>query len=262
MSATNTSGFTIIETMLFLAVTGVLVVGILAGTGTSINVQRYRDSVSSLKSLIEQQYADNTSVSNAERATNITCDANATVSSGGTLSRGQSDCVQLGRYLTIDDNVATTTTVVGREPAGLPSGSDITKLQAYKLSLLQTDTITSTIQSPLEWGSRIAWPSGGAGAKTPTTPRWIGLLILRSPTSGLTYTFSNNDQPAPSSTSYLHDMIIPGVADPTKGQSQQRICVDSNGGFGGGLAVVVGAYASSASSLQIRSNEMGDGTTC
>ncbi|MEP7205018.1 MAG: hypothetical protein ABI716_02400 [Candidatus Saccharibacteria bacterium] len=262
MSASYTSGFTIIETMLFLAVTGVLVVGILAGTGTSINIQRYRDSASSLKSLIEQQYADNSSVHNGERATAISCDVNATVSSGGTLSRGQSDCVELGRYLTIDDNAATTTTIVGQEPATLPVGSDIEKLQAYKLSLLQTDTITSSVQTPLEWGSRIAWPKSGAGSQTPTTPRWIGLLILRSPTSGLTYTFSSNDRPPAASTSYLHDMIIAGAADPNKGQSQQRICVDSNGGFGGGLAVVIGAYASSASSLQVRSNEMGDGSTC
>ncbi len=255
----NTSGFTIIETMLFLAVTGVLVVGILAGTGTSINIQRYRDSVSSLKSLIEQQYADNTSVSNGERATAISCDTDATVSSGGSLSRGQSDCVQLGRYLTIDDNIATTTTVVGREPVPSPVGSDIAKLKLYKLSLLQTDTITSSVQSSLEWGARIAWPVSGTGFKNPTTPRQIGLLILRSPTSGLTYTFSTNDL-----TVTLSDMVIAGItADPVlRGQSQQRICVDSNGGFGGGLAVVVGAYASSASSLQVRSNEMGDGSKC
>ena len=40
-------GFTIIEVMLFLAVSGVLAAGILATVGGTIGAQRYRDAVDS-----------------------------------------------------------------------------------------------------------------------------------------------------------------------------------------------------------------------
>lgn len=253
MSATHKSGFTIIETMLFLAVTGVLVVAILAGTGTSINIQRYHDSVSTFKADLEQQYADVSSVRNEVRAADVSCDTNAVINtSGTTLPRGQSDCIVLGRYLTIDDTDITVSTVIGNNPAALASyATDIKELQDYKLSLLPTSTETSQ----LEWGARIAWPASGVGAKAPTMPRQIALLILRSPTSGMTYTFSSNSVATP-----LHDVIVAGNAVP--GQSQQRICVDSDGGFGGGLAVLIGAYASTPSSVQVRSNDMGDTSRC
>ena len=253
MSAIYKSGFTIIETMLFLAVTGVLVVAILAGTGSSINIQRYRDSVSTLKSVFEQQYSDVSTVRNEVRAADVSCTANAVIdTSGTTLPRGQSDCVVLGRYMTINDTAITQSIVVGNNPIAAPSyATDIKELQDYKLSLLTTSTETSQ----LEWGARIAWPASGSGAKAPTMPRQIALLILRSPTSGLTYTFSGDGVAMP-----LHDLVVAGNVLP--GQAERRVCVDSDGGFGGGLAVVIGAAASTASSIQVRSNDMGDTSTC
>ncbi len=253
MSVFYKPGFTIIETMLFLAVTGVLVVSILTGTGTSINIQRYRDSVSTFKAALEQQYSDVSTVRNEVRAAAVSCDANALINtSGTTLPRGQSECVVLGRYVTVIDADVTVSSVIGNNPTPASSyTSDINELQAYNLSLLTTSTETSR----LEWGARIAWPSSGVDAKAPTVPRQIALLILRSPTSGLTYTFSSHDVTTP-----LRNVIVAGNVIP--GQSQQRLCIDSDGGFKGGLAVVIGAYASTASSIQVRSNDMGDSSTC
>ncbi|MEP6710564.1 MAG: prepilin-type N-terminal cleavage/methylation domain-containing protein, partial [Candidatus Saccharibacteria bacterium] len=49
-------GFTIIEVMLFLAISGALAVGILIGSNVAITSQRYRDSLNSLQSLLQQQY--------------------------------------------------------------------------------------------------------------------------------------------------------------------------------------------------------------
>ncbi|MBC7868849.1 hypothetical protein H7X69_01555 [Candidatus Saccharibacteria bacterium] len=252
MSARYKPGFTIIETMLFLAVTGVLIAAILIGTGTSINIQRYRDSVSTFKAGLEQQYSDVSTVRNEVRADAVSCDTNALITTSGTLlPRGQSECVVLGRYLTIDDTVITTSTVIGNTAVAPSYTTDINELQSYNLSLLTTSTETSQ----LEWGARIAWPSGGVDARTPTMPRQIALLILRSPTSGLTYTFSSND-----ANMSLKDIVKAG--DTVPGQAQQRLCVNSDGGFEGGLAVVIGSYASTASSIQVRSNDMGDASTC
>ena len=45
-------GFTIIEVMLFLAVSGVLAAGILATVGGTIGAQRYRDAVDSFMLMV------------------------------------------------------------------------------------------------------------------------------------------------------------------------------------------------------------------
>jgi len=88
-------GFTIIETMLFLGITGLLIVGILAGTGNSISIQRYRDSVTSLQSMLQMQYSNVENVSNNSVAAK-SCGAK-------TSPRGQSDCVILGRFISTTD---------------------------------------------------------------------------------------------------------------------------------------------------------------
>jgi type II secretory pathway pseudopilin PulG len=71
-------GFTVIEVMLFLAVTGALAVGILVGAGVSIGQQRYRDSVNSLKSTIQDRYNQTTNVVNSRGGAWV-CDSSPTV---------------------------------------------------------------------------------------------------------------------------------------------------------------------------------------
>jgi type II secretory pathway pseudopilin PulG len=250
-------GFTIIETMLFLSITGVLVVALLAGAGASINTQRYHDAVTSFQSLLQDQYSQVTNVVNIPATNAVTCDSNAVItndSSSPAGPRGQGDCVVMGKYVTIVDTAVTSTTVVGRSVADSSTYSnDISELQAYKLALLSNDTSASDV----EWGARIAWPSGGTSSRSPTTPRTFTFLVIRSPKSGTTYTFSSD-----STSTSLHDMIIPGIAIP--GQSQRRICLDSNGlqAGSGGLAVFVEAYASGPSAIEIRTNDMGDDSVC
>jgi type II secretory pathway pseudopilin PulG len=74
MGTTYEAGFTILETMLFLAITGLLIAAMLFGVGTSINTQRYRDSVTSLKSFLQSQYSDIENVQN-DRGDNWKCNA-------------------------------------------------------------------------------------------------------------------------------------------------------------------------------------------
>lgn len=52
------SGFTLIEVMLFLAVTGLVLVGILGGTYSNIATQRYNDSVRSFAEFLRQVYSE------------------------------------------------------------------------------------------------------------------------------------------------------------------------------------------------------------
>lgn len=253
MGTSNKLGFTIIETMLFLAITGLMVVGILVGTGATINVQRYRDGVVTLKSYLQEQYSDVINVRNSTRTTPISCDDNANITNSGvTDPRGQSDCKILGRYVTIVDTSSETSVVVGYGSSSAAS-NDISDLKKYKLSLLPS----STEKTDLEWGTKIAWPAKGPGSKSPTTPRSISILILRSPVSGLIYTFTADDNKIS-----LSNMIVAG--DTVPGQGQQKICVDPAGLLSGGgdLSVFINAYATGPSSIETRSNNMGDLSSC
>ena len=75
MGIKTDSGFTIIEAMLFLAVAGALTVAVLAGSGAAINQQRYKDSVNSFKSLLQQQYSEATNVVNDRDGTQACANA-------------------------------------------------------------------------------------------------------------------------------------------------------------------------------------------
>lgn len=245
-------GFTIIETMLFLALTGVMVAGILVGTGTSINTQRYRDSVSTLKSTLAQQYSEVSNTRNVERGADVACDSSANVTNVGvTLPRGQADCILIGRYLTIDETVVSASAVVGRTSSASTSGTDIQNLQTYELTALASTTENTEI----EWGASIAWPSSGSGSRSPTTPRQLTMLILQSPKSGLVYTFTSDGI-----TTNLKSMVIAGNTIP--GQAQRRICVEPNGVIGRGSAVFIQAFASGPNAVEVRTNDMGDASTC
>ncbi|MBC7565271.1 type II secretion system protein [Candidatus Saccharibacteria bacterium] len=257
-------GFTIIETMLVLAVTGVLIASLLVGIGASINTQRYKDSVVSFKSLIQSQYSMVSDVSNA-RSAGWTCSSSATpVPNANGTAPGQSDCVLLGRYLSIVDGAISSASIVGYENSTNSAANDIAEITSNYTLGISTDSIDA---STLEWGSAIAWPKSGTGSKNPTTPRSLAILIISSPTSGTSYTFTSDsvyDIKTITSAS-LKTMMVVGNVIP--GQSQRTVCVDPNGvTVPEKVAVYIGQSASDASAIETRTNttiqSLGGDTKC
>lgn len=259
----RSGGFTVIETMLFLAITGVLVAGMISGVGVSVNIQRYRDAVESFKSFVQNQYAELASVEN-DRDNTWSCDGNAvTRDDSNARVRGQTNCELLGRYVTIVDDTATAYTVVGHEKAG--ASDDLNDIELLKsgytlnVSTVQTDTYT------MEWGSRIAWPNKGDQARTPTTPRSLALAFLRSPSSGQVYTFTSDTVPQTVNSQVLADMVVAG--DTLPGQGGRTICIDTNGAFvNSDYSVYITPFASGPTAVESRSNDFnvaaGDDTRC
>jgi len=249
------SGFTIIETMLFLAITGVLVVAILAGSGAAINNQRYQDSVTNLKTTLQDEYSQVANVNNPTPPSQLSCASVTGDPSTPSEPRGEGSCVIMGRFISIVGTTITASSVVGynsKDESFYANKTDIQELQDYTLALIPSTTTNNEI----EWGSQIAWPKSGADAKSPTTPRTISILIIRSPKSGLTYTFTGD-----SASTNVSALIVAGNSIP--GQSQRRICVDPNGlAVAGGLAVFIDAYAAGPTAIEIRTNDMGDNATC
>ena len=238
MGIKKNHGFTIIEVMLFLAVTGALTIAILAGAGVQINQQRYRDSVSSLKSFLQAQYSEVTNVIN-DRDNNWRCNPDGTVEqvANGGQPRGTTDCVILGRLVTVDGTGTqlVASNVVGREISSPnEAASDIEELENYDLSVTTLNQETDEVS----WGARIVNPQNLAN------PQSMAMLIVRSPLSGAVLTFTS-DNVTPTQEG-LRGMIVSG------NMQQRDLCVDPSAGslVGQRLAVRIAAYASNQSAIE------------
>lgn len=237
MGIKKESGFTVIETMLFLAVSGMLVTVILVGSGVAIGQQRYRDSVNSLKSHLQQQYSETVNVTN-DRGSNWTCNDGAAVSEVegvGGVPRGTSNCVILGRFVTIDatGTKLSAANVIGmRQPGADEQASDLAELKEnYTLRVSPVTPETTEVS----WGAQVVKP------KT-ATPMPFSLLIVRSPLSGSVVTFA-----AEGVQSDLNAMIT------TANMQQKDMCVNAEAGsfVGGRMAVRVAAYATNQGGIEI-----------
>lgn len=260
MSPSNKNGFTIIETMLFLAISGLLVISLLAGTGNSINTQRYRDSATSFMAYLQNQYAEVTNVTNS-RDSSWVCDDSAQTKEGDSnVFRGQSDCLIVGRYISVVGGDITTRTINGVQIDN-KTGSDVSMLAAnYRYGVSPVDQQTAS----LEWDAKIAWPIEGDDSKPAGTDRSMSILLIRSPDSGSVYTFAIDDVPESETVSsdYIKQIIKPD------NQGAKTVCIDSNAGLSSEskLAIFIKENASSSSAIETRSLEtirsLGGNTKC
>lgn len=257
MGTQKLAGFTIIETMLFLGISGILVVAMLVGVGASINVQRYRDAAESFKSLVQKQYADLNNVQNS-RSANWSCGATATPVEDGPnpQARGQSDCMLIGKYMRIDRGDIAVYQVVGYKGNNSPVTNDIETLKNNYLLNVNQETVD---ESNMEWGTQISYPVVQDGVTNPNpTPRKVGILIVKSPESGQIYTFTNSDAEVPDkdslSTLGFSNMLIAG--DRLPGQGARMLCVDGNGLLtANDRGVYINTFAASTSAVEMRSND-------
>lgn len=238
MKLPNKDGFTIIETMLFLAITGLLVMGVLTGTGNSINTQRYRDSITSLQSFLQQQYSEVSNVSNGSSGTTA-CYANPAV------PRGQSNCAILGRLITTNSasDGLLVQDVIGQIPSGLSIPSDdVSALSQYNATVLSSTDNNYTV----EWGGTLVEPGGNNLAS-------FTILILRSPLTGILRTFIDNTTVVNNIATFITQV------SPSPLTQTEKVCINSNGIFAGNkMAVVVNANSTSGSGVET----LGDNSGC
>jgi type II secretory pathway pseudopilin PulG len=179
MKTAYKAGFTIIEAMLFLAISGLFVVGVIIATGNSIGTQRYRDSVVSLQTVLQRQFSDINNVDHSSSTWKCVVSGGVPVitNTGSTVASGVSDCVILGKYITSSDGkTITIKDVVGVTIYGSYS-SDIAALVSSNIVISPMGVETYG----LEWGTVLKNTSG--------TTYTFSMLMLRSPISGIIKTF-------------------------------------------------------------------------
>lgn len=257
MGTSKQRGFTIIEVTLFLAVSGLLIVGLFMAVGASLNVQRYRDATQSFKSLLQEQYSDLANTQNS-RANTWSCnDSTAVTSNASGVFRGQTNCMLVGKYMSINKgDIKIYTVVASQKTIVNESLSDIAALRStgnYRLNI----STTGIKETDLEWGTEIAWPASGNGSRSPRD-RTMSLLFIRSPDSGRTYTFTADELmsvTAGGTSATAFDNLLKNV-DAIPGQGGRTICVFSDGlGQAGDMAVTMHSFATSASAIETRTNE-------
>ena len=240
-------GFTIIETMLFLGISGMLIISVMVGTGASINIQRYRDSVTSLQSVLQEQYSQVLNVNNG-RDSDWECDG-ATgvitkVDSGSGVNRGQTDCVVLGRFVTpsSDGKSLIVKDVIGSEPIDISSAeNDIVALKSLNIRVSPVNNSNYSVQ----WNAQMVKPLSDTSSS-------FSILILNSPLSGITRTFI-------SPTEIVDESEISNLISGDYLDESVTICINSNGFFTGTrMAVFIRENASNASGVE----SLGENSGC
>lgn len=178
-------GFTVIEVMLFLAVSSALTILLIVGTGSTIQQQRYSDSVNTATLELKSQFTKAAQVIN-DRHSGWVCSPGSlgVVGSTGGQSRGVSNCTIIGRYVTIS---ADGKTILGHPVVAtraVPAGAtnDTVALQGMGLVIHRSSGGQAAIDQTsyrLEWDSKLE-RSGSAG-----TVAAASLLIYRSPLTGV-----------------------------------------------------------------------------
>ena len=240
--------FTIIEVSFFLAISGLMAVGLLAGMGATINSHRYRDSVASLQSQLQQEFSRVENIQN-NRAGNESCNATASITSSSS-ERGTTDCVIVGRFIAINGDKITSYPVIAHSTSAVnESQDDITYLKNH---IIKTDQ-THNLDEGRKWGNYITYSSDFGNRKGDV--RNVYFLILRSPKSGTIYSFSSGED-LRGSSSGLSSMILSSPSGENFARSRQVLCVRKEGIVSmSDLGVSLEANLSNSNGIQILSND-------
>lgn len=193
-------GFTIIEVMLVLAVTGLLLVSVLGGAYQNISTQRFNDALRSFAEFLRQNYSEVISPESIGKAEED--DLNIGYSTkdaiyGKVLVFGLNDEDKVASSR-IEDTVYSVTLVGDAIPPKTSSGDFITDLNNAHVRLYCGDNLTggvSTLSSyNPAWQTKILTAAKESGARGDQFEGTV--IIARSPTSGVVHTaFAEKIQP-------------------------------------------------------------------
>lgn len=226
MGKTNSHGFTMIEVILFLAITALMMIGVLVGVNGMINRQRYDDASAAFLDYMQSQYNLVDNVRN-NRPANKSCNSGG-ISSSADGGRGTSDCTIAGRLVESTDGKNITSRpiyAVAEPPDTAVTEADI--LDGLNLKEAPGSLAVDDDDFTLGWQTKLY-----TDRDNKDTSRQFAVLIVRLPTNGLTRTY------VASSFSQLSDFWSGSTP------SRLNLCVETSGLTGApatGVAVLRGA---------------------
>ena len=179
-------GYSLIEVMLFLALSGLVLMGIIIGTANAVDRQRYNDSVQNFAEFLRSVYSD--------------------VSNPAGPKDGRSSYSIYGKLIAFGEQYDTeyqenkeekiyVYDVIGRINERGFTGSVLQVLESLGLNTYVSSpddaTIKTYVSTPqsytLNWEAKV---------KDTNKNQFVGsILIVRSPSSGTVYTFSSTERP-------------------------------------------------------------------
>ncbi len=248
MNTPLSKGFTIIEVMLFMAVSGVMVVALLGGWTLLVNTQRYKDTIDTVYGYVQDQYNLVYNVEN-ERKASLNCTSSGDITEDGASSqaRGQSDCVLMGRLVKIiNGSVFESYAVIGSEPSVAASGDDNDVIKSYRPKVV-TQSIGLT-----EDHQQVPWGAVAVGKQGDTNALNRNIILLRSPSTGIVHRYVVSASPL---DTVIKDSDIAAVNE----SEDFTMCFNPGAIVSSGTqAVVIRAYASSRNSVET----LGDNNGC
>ncbi len=252
--AMHSNGFTIIEVMLFLAVSSLLAVLVLGGASVAINQQRYKDTLNSLQALIQQQYTETAHVVNgrstddtATRCTNASGSAKLETGlpTGGDRP-GRSECLVIGKVIIFEDRSdIKIANILGVSTSDTSQDTDIKELRRYSYVISTIDQVSSEVA----WGGELTIYRGSDQLAAGESQY---IALLRSPLTGIirTFSFKKNTDAAASIT--LDDITEENMNIDT------RLCVDRDlFSVGYQQGVLINKRAGSQSDIELLTSSEG-----
>lgn len=198
---TRSEGYTIIEVSLFLAVSGLLVLIALIGTGATIRSSRFTDSSRSVHAFVQKQY-DNILNGVNTRPGDETCNAGVVSTTSG-VPAGRSNCLLIGKLIVMAQNadVARAYTIVGTEPINPDyNKADEALIYDFQPAIVRNVGVE---QFDIPWGATVMGSKRTSGGNAVDA-----VAMIRSPRSSRIVTYIYKE---PGASYSLASLINPSV---------------------------------------------------
>lgn len=236
----DSAGFTIIEVMLFLAVSGLMMVGLMVGTGAAIQGQQYRDAVQSYANFLRDQYSRVITVEN-DRLTEDVCP----LAEGEISNRGGSNCVIVGRY--VATGIARGS--VSSESGGM-DGQNYGTRPVYALKQNTGQWVYAVGDEDGEYQTNWSVQTNVAGRPTSENVQ-LGVVMWRDPTQGLLKIALSHDLVPSSLNDFMNTSSFAFAED-------RQLCVRGSGlAISQAQSIFIDATAGSGDAIRVGNSAEG-----